>query len=133
LLMELQQHQQWLKEAGWPQPLNALNFQQVLFESHLRKESMLGGGISAMPSMHVAFSILFALGLRRLSRRWYYVALVYAFVIWVGSIYFGWHYAVDGVFAVPLVLVIWKVSGRISTALIAHVHSITTPEATAQV
>lgn len=66
------------------------------------------GGISAMPSMHNAQAALFAVLAFRLDRRLGYLFSAYAFVIFIGSIHLGWHYAVDGIAGVVLALIIWK-------------------------
>lgn len=66
------------------------------------------GGISAMPSMHNAQAALFAVLAFRLDRRLGYLFSAYAFVIFIGSILLGWHYAVDGIAGVVLALIIWK-------------------------
>jgi hypothetical protein len=69
-------------------------------------------GISAMPSMHVAMSVLFALLGWHVSR-WLGLALtVYALAIEVGSVHLGWHYAVDGYVSATAVLVLWIVVGK---------------------
>lgn len=84
-----------------------------------------------MPSMHVAVATLIALAAGSY-RRWLGLALAPVVpVIWIGSIHLGWHYAVDGQLAVPLVLGIWAVSGWVVTRIgISDVeaHDATTPE-----
>jgi hypothetical protein len=70
-------------------------------------------GISAMPSMHVAMSVLFALVGWHVSR-WVGVALtVYALAIEVGSVHLGWHYAVDGYISAVAVIILWLVVGKL--------------------
>jgi hypothetical protein len=70
-------------------------------------------GISAMPSMHVAMSVLFALVGWHVSR-WVGVALtVYAITIEVGSVHLGWHYAVDGYISAVAVIALWLVVGKL--------------------
>ena len=70
-----------------------------------------GGGISAMPSIHVAAATLNALLLASLDRRLGLVGLGYAGAILFGSVYFGWHYALDGYVSILGVLAIWRVAG----------------------
>ena len=55
--------------------------------------------ISAMPSVHVAIAVLFALAGREAGRVAGLVLTAYALVVLVGSVHLGWHYAVDGYFA----------------------------------
>ncbi len=69
-------------------------------------------GISAMPSMHVAMAVLFALVGWRTNRWLGLLFTAYAAVILVGSVHLGWHYAIDGYASLVAVLVIWWCSGR---------------------
>jgi len=72
----------------------------------------LGGGISAMPSMHVAFVTLNAFFLNGFGRRWAVAGWSFAALILFGSVYTGWHYAVDGYLSILVVSVIWYLTGR---------------------
>jgi hypothetical protein len=73
----------------------------------------LGGGISAMPSMHNAMAVLFACGAWSL-RRWLgIVTSAYALLIWIGSVHLGWHYALDGIVACVLTVATWIGVGHI--------------------
>jgi hypothetical protein len=78
---------------------------------------VLGGGISAMPSMHNAMSVLFALGAMRMHRRLGWAMWAYAFAIWIGSVHLGWHYALDGLVAAAAVVPIWLACGMLATRL----------------
>ncbi len=52
--------------------------------------------VAAMPSLHAAYSLLFALFATRLFKtRWRYLAWLHPLLIWVGTIYQGEHYAID--------------------------------------
>jgi hypothetical protein len=110
LMALLQEQHAWLVAEGW-NGINALNIQAMLKQAFGASHSQLGLGISAMPSMHVAHSVLLALGIWRLSRRWGYFAFAFTFAIWVGSIHLGWHYAVDGILSCLIVPPIWLISG----------------------
>ncbi len=70
-----------------------------------------------MPSVHNALAVLFALAAFRIHRTIGWLFAAYAGLIWFGSIYLGWHYAVDGLVAAALTLGIWRVSGRIADML----------------
>jgi hypothetical protein len=72
----------------------------------------LGGGISAMPSMHVAFVTLNAFFLSGFGRRWAIAAWSFAALILFGSVYTGWHYAVDGYLSILVVSALWYLTGR---------------------
>jgi hypothetical protein len=67
-----------------------------------------GAGISAMPSIHVAAAVLNALFLASFNRWLGLVGWVYASAIMFGSVYFGWHYALDGYVSIVAVLLIWR-------------------------
>lgn len=91
--------------------VQALRVQDMLWQSYARQRELFGGGISAMPSMHVAMSVLMACGGWRLGRKPGWLLTVFALLIWIGSVHLGWHYALDGVVALGLTLAIWKLSG----------------------
>lgn len=77
----------------------------------------VGAGISAMPSVHNGLAVLFALASWQVDRRLGAVMALYAFMIWVGSVYLGWHYAIDGIAAALLTWLIWIFSGRMADRL----------------
>src|SRR5690606_16080164 len=70
-----------------------------------------GTGISAMPSMHLAIATLNALLFLRLSRVAGLVTLVYLATTLFGSVYLGWHYAVDGYVSIVAVILLWRAVG----------------------
>lgn len=76
-----------------------------------RGTGTLGSGISAMPSMHVAVSVLAALCVRFRYPRWQWLAWAFVAIIWIGSIHLGWHYASDGIVSAICVLAIWSAAG----------------------
>ena len=84
-----------------------------------RKVESLGGGISAMPSLHVAIACLVFFTVRsRLRQRWaVWAAGLYAFSIWFASVHLAWHYAVDGLFSFFGVALIWWGTGRFVESL----------------
>jgi PAP2 superfamily len=94
------------------QSITALDFQAMLASELNHKGLVAAGGISAMPSMHVAMAVLFAIaGFAR--TRWLgWVFSIYALLIWIGSIHLGWHYAIDGIVGAALMLGLWRLSGK---------------------
>ena len=69
------------------------------------------GGITAMPSLHVAGATLFALGAWALNLRLGIVFIGYAVMIQVGSVHLGWHYALDGYISSIATWLIWRLVG----------------------
>ncbi len=86
-----------------------------------------GTGISAMPSMHLAIVTLNACMLTSLNRLFGLIAWVYVALIQLGSVFLGWHYALDGYFSIAVVSLIWWVIGRVS----AHAPRIVSSQAEA--
>lgn len=106
-----------LRSMSPPLELNALLLQDYLKAAHDKGEIVFGGGISAMPSMHVAVAALVALAAWSY-QRWLGILLApFVLIIWIGSIHLGWHYAIDGPVALLLTMVIWWLSGIIVSSL----------------
>lgn len=68
-----------------------------------------GGGISAMPSMHVATVVIFALAAR--GTRWWWPALAMVALISLGSVHFGFHYSTDALLGGAIAWGAWRVAG----------------------
>lgn len=86
-------------------PVWAVEIQDLLWRGHLNHVEM--SEVSAMPSMHNASTLLFALTSFRISRFWGWVLSAHAALIFIGSIHLAWHYAIDSYVSWALVLVIW--------------------------
>jgi hypothetical protein len=84
-----------------------------LYGNYLAGGHALGTGISAMPSVHLAIVTLNALMLSGLNRYIGAVAWVYVVLILFGSVFLGWHYAIDGYLSIAVVSLIWWTMGRI--------------------
>jgi membrane-associated phospholipid phosphatase len=78
-----------------------------LWQDYLGETGKLGTGISAMPSLHIAISGWFVLVFRSQLPRLQFIALAYFGLIAFGSVYLGWHYAVDGIVGVLIVGIAW--------------------------
>lgn len=83
-----------------------------LLASYQSDAAGFGTGISAMPSMHLAIVTLNACMLSSLNRLMGMLAWTYVALILLGSVYLGWHYAIDGYFSIAAVGVIWWAMGR---------------------
>jgi hypothetical protein len=101
----------YLHQASQTAWLPALDVQDMLWRSYIERDLGIGAGISAMPSMHLATSVSFAL-LGFAVSRWLGVAFsIFAAAILVGSVHLGWHYAIDGYAAIAGAWVIWWTVG----------------------
>lgn len=74
-----------------------------------------GGGVSAMPSMHIATATIYILAAR--GTRWFWPAVAFALFIWVGSVHFGYHYAVDGPVAAAVAWACWHAMSLLQKVL----------------
>lgn len=87
------------------------NFLWAAYTSH--GDGVTGQGISAFPSMHVASTTLCAL-LALKGGRWVGIAgVAFCGLILFGSVYLGWHYAIDGYVAILATIAVWKVVGAV--------------------
>lgn len=108
----------YLNSAAEVVPVWALNVQATLWNSYSGSESGLSG-ISAMPSMHVATAVLFALYGFKVTR-WLGIALsVFATIIMIGSVQLAWHYAVDGYLGAIIAVAIWYGAGKFAAYYVA--------------
>ncbi|KUJ80583.1 hypothetical protein AVO45_05925 [Ruegeria marisrubri] len=96
---------QKLAELNEISPVWSLEVQQILLDNY-RADGPVRG-ISAMPSMHVATSVLLALFAFSYSRVLGWAMAVFAGSILIGSVHLGWHYAVDGYFSIVIAGICW--------------------------
>lgn len=89
----------------------AILAQDYLWQLYQSGQSDLGGGISAMPSLHVAVSLLLFLLARHYDRRITWLAGVFVVVMLVGSVHLGWHYALDGYLGLMGAMLAWWGAG----------------------
>ncbi|MCX2725646.1 phosphatase PAP2 family protein [Roseibium salinum] len=92
----------------------ALVGQHLLWDYYANSKGFISG-ISAMPSLHTIFAWLwvFAAWQHRALR---IVTIIYAIMIFIGSIVLGWHYAVDGIAGFVLALLAWAAARPIARA-----------------
>lgn len=98
-------HLKELYEGGaWVQ---SVHVSPLLLEMSRNNQVIDLNGISAMPSLHVAIAFLIFLYSCSFDWKLRVLSFVFLFDILVGSVYLGWHYAVDGYLAAILTWVIW--------------------------
>jgi len=84
-----------------------------LWADYLAGGGKPGGGISAMPSVHVAMALWVALVVRAYFPRVQLLAWAYFAAILIGSVHLGWHYALDGIAAAAITIGAWVLAPRI--------------------
>ncbi len=92
--------------------LYAVENQRGLWEMAEQGRRVPLGGISAMPSMHVAMVVLVALAAGTVDRRLGVAAWAFALLTFVGSVVLAWHYAVDGYVSGLAAAGLWAWVGR---------------------
>jgi hypothetical protein len=95
--------------------LVSIDAQAMLLKVYASGQLAPGAGISAMPSMHVALAMQVAFTGFARARIWGVLFAIYAVLIWIASIHFGWHYFVDGPVAALLMAAVWKLSGSVAS------------------
>jgi hypothetical protein len=85
--------------------------QQVLEKSLTHQMVVLGGGVSAMPSMHLAVAMIFVMATR--GTRWSAITIPFWGLIFVLSAYFGYHYWIDGIAGSIIASLCWLGAERL--------------------
>jgi hypothetical protein len=101
-----------LEEFAAISPVWALAIQETLWTTYTEGSGSIGG-ISAMPSLHVASSVLFALYGFRVNRHLGWCLTAFAGAIVLGSIHLGWHYAVDSYLGAAVAFSSWAAATRL--------------------
>jgi hypothetical protein len=84
-----------------------------LWEAKITHKWLPFGGISAMPSIHVAMAMIFMLTAWQANKLYGLVLALYVLIIQIGSIVLAWHYAVDGYISIISTILIWNVIGKL--------------------
>lgn len=83
-----------------------------LFRNYSEDGARFGTGISAMPSVHLLVVTLNACFLGSVNRLLGVLSWVYVACILAGSVYLGWHYALDGYVSITVVSFVWWAAGH---------------------
>jgi hypothetical protein len=102
----------YLRQVNETIPVWAVSLQDTLWQNHLSGADV--AEVSAMPSLHNASALLFALMGFRISRFWGRLLCVHAALIYIGSIHLGWHYAIDAYLGWAVTLTVWFAAGTIA-------------------
>lgn len=102
----------YLQTANESFKVFVLTSQDLLWSTYSADSETLGGGISAMPSMHVGSTFLSALVAWRTNRTFGIILAIYTVIIVVGSVHLAWHYALDGYVSIPIALLLWWLAGK---------------------
>ena len=100
------------QQAALDTDLMSVFAQDYLFRLYEAQRVDLGGGISAMPSVHIVLALLWTFAGWHINRILGAVLTVYAGVIWMGSVHLGWHYFVDGLVSLIVIGAVWLAVGR---------------------
>lgn len=87
-------------------PVWALDVHDILWEGYESGSPV--GGISAMPSMHLASSALLALYGFTYARWAGWLLTAFTGLILLGSVHLAWHYAVDSYAGILIAVLCWK-------------------------
>jgi hypothetical protein len=94
-------------------PMDSVWLQDVLWHAYTSGRGDIAG-VSAMPSMHVTIAVLLALFGWKFDKRLGIALTIYAFIVFVGSIWLGWHYAADGIAGIVLAVLFWSAAGFVA-------------------
>lgn len=81
---------------------------EILWANYQARGALIGGGISAFPSMHVAIAAWLAIVLRDRGLGW--LGVTYSLAVFICSVILGWHYALDGVAGIAVALIADRLS-----------------------
>jgi hypothetical protein len=97
-------------------PAGVLETQRGLWTAVANGRVVVGGGVSAFPSLHVALPLLGACAAWGKARWVAWTLIGYAIALWISTVHLGWHYAVDGEASALLIYPIWGLSGWLAKA-----------------
>lgn len=90
------------------------------------RSGLLVGGVSALPSLHIAMIAYSALWFFRLRRWTVFLTLPWVLTVWLATVVLGWHYAVDGLAGLLLGIGIFAISTTLLPKGERYVHELAT-------
>jgi hypothetical protein len=102
----------YLRSVNEVLPIWAVSTQDMLWDGYTGNGLL--AGISAMPSMHNASTLLLVLSVWNRPTIFRVTALIHAVLVFIGSIHLAWHYAVDAYLAWAVTLLIWWLAGPLA-------------------
>lgn len=91
--------------------------QQALWEIYAGQSALIGSGISAFPSVHVAIATVAAIYMCERSKWLVPLAAIFLFFTLYLSVFTGYHYAVDGYVSIIVIFVVWWALRRRNNAV----------------
>jgi hypothetical protein len=80
-----------------------------------------GMGLMALPSLHVTVCILYVYFFWSEGLWWRWGTIIFTLMIFLGSLYSGWHYAIDGYVGILIVLLVaWTTKNLCYDQLLAY-------------
>jgi hypothetical protein len=109
----------YLRGANEHYPILILQAQEFLMASRVGGNGELGGGISAMPSMHVAMATLVALSASRVSRLAAIFGWGFLLITVLASVHLAAHYALDGYVSIAVTMVLWRAAAPLARLVVS--------------
>lgn len=100
---------EYLRSIDARAPLHALENQERLWASYTEY-----GGVTAMPSMHLAIATIVVIAAVRTHSWLGVVCIPLLLAILVGSVHLGWHYAVDSYAGIAGGAILWWIGGLVT-------------------
>lgn len=110
-------HPEWFTSLNIPFARNLQNMlwrhYEMVINTPDKYRVFIYEGIAAFPSLHVGIVAIFAFYLCEVNKKVGIALFVYLGIIQLGSVLLGWHYAVDGYFAIILAYILFLIPKRI--------------------
>jgi hypothetical protein len=108
----------YLNAANEHYPVMILFAQQFVLDAQIHADHVLGAGISAMPSMHVAMALLFAVAIAPISKLAKIGGYTFLVTIELATVHLAAHYAIDGYVSMIVTFAIWMAAKPIARSVV---------------